>query len=142
MFTQLLNKTESFISTPIGLKKSFTRTALAFLFGIIIFGIIIGLNATYGVGGSATSGTLRYNLIYNEHLVNIASIFCYISLSLIIFPFVSLIGIWIIGVNNTTKTPAYNLFIWISAAIVILFSIIAIIIFIRASVYNLDDLVS
>lgn len=41
-----------------------------------------------------------------------AKILCFISIGIIVLPYLYLSGSWIAGVNNTSKGPIYQIFLW------------------------------
>lgn len=61
-----------------------------------------------------------------------AKILVYVSYGVILTPFIYLTGAWISGINHTSRSKYFHLFVWICYTIAALFIIISIILCFRA----------
>lgn len=132
-------QTEEFLQQPKGVKKSYLRIFFIYLISIIGFSIFLSLSHIFGPfgGGSEITGSqLSKAFFINSVISNAVSIISITSFCLMIFPFVCLFSLWIIGVNQVSKSPYFHFFLWMICFILISLLLITLILFIRASVYT------
>lgn len=130
---------EEFLQQPKGIKKSYLRVFFAYLISIIGFSIFLSLAYIYGPfgGGSEISDVSMSKAFFINSVLNravaIISIVCF---CLMVFPFVCLFSLWIIGVNQVSKSPIFHFFLWLISFLLISLLLITMILFIRSAVYT------
>ncbi len=130
---------EEFLQQPKGVKKSYLRIFSIFLFSAIGFSIFLSLTCIYGPFGNSAQiegNYLSKNFFLNNDLSYAVSIISIVGFALMVFPFVCLFSLWIIGVNQISKSPVFHFFLWFICAILLSFLLIALILFIRSSVHS------
>ncbi len=65
---------------------------------------------------------------FSQYLLG-AEILAYISIALIVLPYLYLSGSWIAGVNNTSKGPIYQVFLWTCYILAVLAALLAFILY-------------
>ena len=138
---KLIENVNNFLQSERGYKKSWIRSFIAILFLSIIFGIILGISYNYGpLSGIEAPGILNYVRILalptNAKLLEVATYMSITGICLMIFPFICGFAIWMIGINQVTKSPFFHLFIWLTILLSALISLICLVLFIRASIFN------
>lgn len=78
------------------------------------------------------SETIKVSLKINSSYALASKILVFISYGIILTPYLYLSGAWISGINNTSKSKYFHLFIWIIYAICFLLVIIALILNFRS----------
>lgn len=133
--------TEEFLQQPKGIKKSYLRILIFYLIAIIGFSIFLSLSIIYGPflnGKSApTEGFGKY-LFENKNLTNAAGGMSIFAFCLMAAPFVCWFSLWMIGINQVSKSTYFHLALWIICAILMVLLLLSIIIFTRAAVYNFN----
>lgn len=125
----ILNKIESnLLSTKRYKITWFVILGLSILY-FIMLGIMIGFR--YWKHAPYTQTLLNLNHSY----VLGAEVTGYMSLVIIIGPYLFLAGCWISGLNNTARSKHFHLTLWIIYAIVYFFIIISLILIFRAGFY-------
>ena len=130
---------EEFLQQSKGVKKSYLRIFMIFLISIIGFSIFLTLTCLYGpfVNSEEVVGVnLSKNFFLNYSLTYAVSIISIVAFGLMIFPFICLFSLWIIGVNQVSKSPIFHFFLWMICAILLTLLLIALILFVRASIYS------
>lgn len=130
---------EEFLQQPKGVKKSYLRVVFMYLISIIGFSIFLSLSYIYGpFGASAENANVAFSkaLFINSELSRVVSILSCVSFGLMILPFVCLFSLWIIGINQVSKSPYFHFFLWLTCFILLSLMFITMIIFIRACVYT------
>ncbi len=142
------NYVEEFLQQPKGVNKSWFRTMMVFLIAIIGFGILLGFSMNYGNflgknpdAATAVPGTWAANLSKNTDLNNAVGVISILAFCLIALPFVCWFSLWMIGINQVSRSTFFHLFMWIIASVLMVLLLCCIIMFIRASVFNPADYV-
>ncbi len=135
---------EEFLQQPKGVNKSWFRTMMVFLIAIIGFGILLGLDVNYAgfLGTALESGNKTdfiSNLSNNQPLTYAVGVISILAFCLIVLPFVCWFSLWMIGINQVSRSPFFHIFMWLIAALLMVLLLICIVMFIRASVFNLND---
>lgn len=140
MKTRLLDNIQQFLESKGGLKKSWIRTFIVLFLSLIIASIVLGIGIDYGVDGPKFDSniSLCVNLTQNKDLYIIAKDLCISIFVIGIFPIICLFSSWIIGINQTSKSKYFHLFMWFFVFVALVLSITTLIIFIRCCVFNND----
>ncbi len=140
------NNVEEFLQQPKGVNKSWFRTMMVFIIAIIGFGVLLGLSMNYGnfLGKnpnalSAPITSWMRNLTDNASLTNAVGIISILSFCLIALPFVCWFSLWMIGINQVSKSPFFHLFMWIIASVLMVLLLVCIVMFVRASVFDFNN---
>lgn len=78
------------------------------------------------------SETIKVSLQVHKTYALGAKVLVFISFGIISMPYLYLSGAWISGINNTSKSKYFHMFIWIIYSIAFLFVIIALILNFRS----------
>lgn len=135
MKSHLLENISLFLQEKKGYKKSWFRSFFGIFLVIIISVIVIVISNVFNSSMEGSS-VFAKNLTENSELLIAANIMNYIALGFICFPFIILFTFWIIGINQTSKSKFFHLFMWIFVFLAILLSVISLIIFIRCGITN------
>ncbi len=141
MKTKLIENIDIFLNKPKGFKKSWVRTLITLFvaFAIAITTLMLILNFGPQASNSLNSNTDLYKNLNQANVlsfVNASNILTYIVFGMIAFPFIVLATFWIIGINQTSRSKFFHLFMWIIAFLALLLALIALILFIRAAITN------
>ncbi len=91
--------------------------------------LIIGLaGATLGLIYHEPSQVASQVSAFSQYLLA-AEILAFISIGLIVLPYLYLSGSWIAGVNNTSKGPIYQVFLWTCYIVAVLVALLAFILY-------------
>lgn len=130
---------EEFLQQPKGVKKSYLRILFFYIFLIIGYSIFLALTVKYGPfknDSIVDSIGFSKNLFSNKDLSNAVTIISIISFVFMVLPFICLFSLWIIGINQVSKSPYFHFFLWLTCVLLSIILIIVMIIFIRATLYN------
>ncbi len=139
----LIDNIESFLQSEKGYKKSWFRSFFGIFFVVVISIVVLVLAGIFGPGTTSTA-EIATNLALspNSSYLSAAQLLMYISYGFIGFPFVILFSLWIIGINQTSKSKYFHLFMWIMIFVAIILVLVALILFIRASITNYNSYLS
>lgn len=136
MISTTVQRTEHFLSSKNGYKKSWTRIFLAYGFAIFIFSLFIGLARTW-VFADGASGIWKEN---NDTLyyTNAGFIIAIIGYSFLVLPIIVILSSWIVGINQTTRSKYFHLFFYTTSFIAIVLALAICVLMIRSSIpsYN------
>ena len=137
MKTKLMTNIDSFLTSPKGYKKSWFRSFFGMFFVIVVAAVILALTFSFGPNSSAV-GKFHENLSYSgvQNWLESSTLLSYVSLGILTLPFIILFSFWIIGINQTSKSRFFHLFMWLVVALSILLIMIALVLFIRCSITN------
>lgn len=141
---KLLEATNRFLQKERGYKRSWIRSFIAILIFSIIFGVVLGISYNLGPlsGSTAPSGVNYIRILAQASNANLLKVATYMSIAgicLMVFPFICGFATWMIGINQVTKSSYFHLFIWSSVAIAGILALIAMILLIRASIFNFTE---
>lgn len=137
---KLADAAEQFLQTKKGYKKSWMRS----LFGMIIAAIMIGVVMGFSYNQGPLSGisidakdynSIAHNLSKHPDLINSATYICYAVIACFVAPFICGMATWLIGINQVTKSKYFHIFMWTMVLIAIILATIALIMFIRSTIY-------
>ncbi|MGL4950545.1 MAG: hypothetical protein ACRC4M_01740 [Mycoplasma sp.] len=157
MKTKLSGNVEEFLKTPKGYKKSWTRVGAFTLLSLIVFIVVICysyINGPLSVPPPEETPDEEPEMFLraiksissimqepkNAVFINAATWISITGLSLMATPLVYLLAVWIVGVNQPSRTPYFHIFLWVLVFIISILALIAMIFLIRSSIHNISNL--
>lgn len=142
--TKLIDNVSNFLHSERGFKKSWMRSFFVILFLSAIFGVILGISYNLGPLANPTipSGVnyiRTLSLPTNAKFLNVATYISIAGICLMVFPFICGFATWMIGINQVTRSSFFHLFIWLCIGIAGVLAMIALVLFIRSSIFNANE---